>query len=47
MLPMMLSTQKWLAILAATGLMTVISLAYAAYLSPSMVLSLADFRLCI
>ena len=40
-------TQKWAAFLAATGLMAVIVLAYAAYLSPSMVLSLADIRLCI
>ena len=40
-------TQKWTVILAATGLMAVIALAYAAYLSPSMVLSLADIRLCI
>lgn len=40
-------TQKWAVILAATGLMAVIALAYSAYLSPSMVLSLADIRLCI
>lgn len=39
-------TPKWVAILAATGLIAAIVLAYAAYLSPSMVLSLADLRLC-
>jgi hypothetical protein len=43
----MFSTQKWAAILAATGALAVIALAYAAYLSPSMILSLADLRLCI